>query len=64
MRVKGEDREGFGGGVKDGKEVGRVRNDGVFSVKNEEGEEWIDGGVNEVEGGWKGGIPWLVKSEA
>ncbi|AOZ88075.1 phosphoribosylformylglycinamidine synthase II [Bacillus xiamenensis] len=64
VTVKTENREAFAAAVKDAKEVGTVTNDGVFSVKNQEGQQWIHAAVNELERAWKGAIPCLLKSEA
>lgn len=64
VTVKPEHREAFAAAVKDAKEVGTVTNDGVFAVKNQEGQQWIHALVNELESAWKGAIPCLLKSEA
>lgn len=64
VTVKPEHREAFAAAVKDAKEVGMVTNDGVFTVKNQEGRQWIHAVVNELERAWKGAIPCLLKSEA
>ncbi len=64
VTVKPEHREAFAAAVKDAKEVGTVTNDGVFTVKNQEGQQWIHVAVNELERAWKGAIPCLLKSEA
>ncbi|MGX9292341.1 phosphoribosylformylglycinamidine synthase subunit PurL [Bacillus sp. A015] len=64
VTVKPEHREAFAAAVKDAKEVGTVTNDGVFIVKNQEGQQWIHAAVNELERAWKGAIPCLLKSEA
>lgn len=64
VTVKPEHREAFAAAVKDAKEVGTVTNDGVFTVKNQEGQQWIHAAVNELERTWKGAIPCLLKSEA
>ncbi|KUF25349.1 phosphoribosylformylglycinamidine synthase subunit PurL [Bacillus sp. G1(2015b)] len=64
VTVKPEHREAFAAAVKDAKEVGTVTNDGVFTVKNQEGQQWIHAAVNELELAWKGAIPCLLKSEA
>ncbi|MER3122565.1 phosphoribosylformylglycinamidine synthase subunit PurL [Bacillus altitudinis] len=64
VTVKPENREAFAAAVQDAKEVGTVTNDGVFTVKNQEGQQWIHAAVNELEHAWKGAIPCLLKSEA
>ncbi|UYO36154.1 phosphoribosylformylglycinamidine synthase subunit PurL [Bacillus zhangzhouensis] len=64
VTVKPEHREAFAAAVKDAKEVGTVTNDGVFTVKNQEGQQWIHAAVNELERAWKGAITCLLKSEA
>ncbi|MCP8953188.1 phosphoribosylformylglycinamidine synthase subunit PurL [Bacillus safensis] len=64
VTVKPEHREAFAAAVKDAKEVGTVTNDGLFTVKNQEGQQWIHAAVNELERAWKGAIPCLLKSEA
>ncbi|WP_272511914.1 MULTISPECIES: phosphoribosylformylglycinamidine synthase subunit PurL [Bacillus] len=64
VTVKPENREAFAAAVQDAKEVGTVTNDGVFTVKNQEGQQWIHAAVNELERAWKGAIPCLLKSEA
>ncbi|MCL6797103.1 phosphoribosylformylglycinamidine synthase subunit PurL [Bacillus altitudinis] len=64
VTVKPENREAFAAAVQDAKEVGTVTNDGVFTVKNQEGQQWIYAAVNELERAWKGAIPCLLKSEA
>ncbi|MEK4396726.1 phosphoribosylformylglycinamidine synthase subunit PurL [Bacillus sp. FSL K6-2860] len=64
VTVRPEHREAFAAAVKDAKEVGTVTNDGVFTVKNQEGQQWIHAAVNELERAWKGAIPCLLKSEA
>ncbi|KML13878.1 phosphoribosylformylglycinamidine synthase [Bacillus safensis] len=64
VTVKPEHREAFAAAVNDAKEVGTVTNDGVFTVKNQEGQQWIHAAVNELERAWKGAIPCLLKSEA
>ncbi|MGN8047131.1 phosphoribosylformylglycinamidine synthase subunit PurL [Bacillus altitudinis] len=64
VTVKPENREAFAEAVQDAKEVGTVTNDGVFTVKNQEGQQWIHAAVNELERAWKGAIPCLLKSEA
>ncbi|WP_394158070.1 phosphoribosylformylglycinamidine synthase subunit PurL [Bacillus altitudinis] len=64
VTVKPENREAFAAAVQDAKEVGTVTNDGVFTIKNQEGQQWIHAAVNELERAWKGAIPCLLKSEA
>lgn len=64
VTVRPEHREAFAAAVKEAKEVGTVTNDGVFTVKNQEGQQWIHAAVNELERAWKGAIPCLLKSEA
>ncbi|MFN3090882.1 phosphoribosylformylglycinamidine synthase subunit PurL [Bacillus pumilus] len=64
VTVRPEHREAFAAAVKDAREVGTVTNDGVFTVKNQEGQQWIHAAVNELERAWKGAIPCLLKSEA
>ena len=64
VTVKPENREAFAAAVQDAKEVGTVTNDGVFTVKNQERQQWIHAAVNELERAWKGAIPCLLKSEA
>ncbi|MCY7530997.1 phosphoribosylformylglycinamidine synthase subunit PurL [Bacillus altitudinis] len=64
VTVKPENREAFAAAVQDAKEVGTVTNDGVFTVKNQVGQQWIHAAVNELERAWKGAIPCLLKSEA
>ncbi|QKN79523.1 phosphoribosylformylglycinamidine synthase subunit PurL [Bacillus pumilus] len=64
VTVRPEHCEAFATAVKDAKEVGTVTNDGVFTVKNQEGQQWIHAAVNELERAWKGAIPCLLKSEA
>ncbi|MDH6595935.1 phosphoribosylformylglycinamidine synthase subunit PurL [Bacillus aerius] len=64
VTVKPENREAFAAAVQDAKEVGTVTNDGVFTVKNQEGQQWVHAAVNELERAWKGAIPCLLKSEA
>ncbi|MFX0564372.1 phosphoribosylformylglycinamidine synthase subunit PurL [Bacillus pumilus] len=64
VTVRPEHCEAFAAAVKDAKEVGTVTNDGVFTVKNQEGQQWIHAAVNELERAWKGAIPCLLKSEA
>ncbi|MGY4786809.1 phosphoribosylformylglycinamidine synthase subunit PurL [Bacillus sp. OHL2] len=64
VTVKPEHREAFAAAVKDAKEIGTVTNDGLFTVKNQEGQQWIHAAVNELERAWKGAIPCLLKSEA
>lgn len=64
VTVKPENREAFAAAVQDAKEVGTVTNDGVFTVRNQEGQQWIHAAVNELERAWKGAIPCLLKSEA
>ncbi|AOC57594.1 phosphoribosylformylglycinamidine synthase subunit PurL [Bacillus pumilus] len=64
VTVRPEHREAFAAAVKDAKEVGTVTNDGIFTVKNQEGQQWIHAAVNELERAWKGAIPCLLKSEA
>ncbi len=64
VTVRLEHREAFAAAVKDAKEVGTVTNDGIFTVKNQEGQQWIHAAVNELERAWKGAIPCLLKSEA
>ncbi|WMT28598.1 phosphoribosylformylglycinamidine synthase subunit PurL [Bacillus aerius] len=64
VTVKPDNREAFAAAVQDAKEVGTVTNDGVFTVKNQEGQQWIHAAVNELERAWKGAIPCLLKSEA
>ncbi|MDG2703165.1 hypothetical protein P7M02_24245, partial [Vibrio parahaemolyticus] len=64
VTVKPENREAFAAAVQDAKEVGTVTNDGVFTVKNQEGQQWIHAAVNELERAWKGAIPGVLKAEA
>ncbi|WP_353853672.1 phosphoribosylformylglycinamidine synthase subunit PurL [Bacillus sp. Bos-x628] len=64
VTVKREHRTAFAEAVKDAKEVGTVTNDGVLSIKNQDGQQWIHAPVHELESAWKGAIPCLLKSEA
>ena len=49
--------------VKDAVKIGTVTSDTSVIIRNEHGEEWVSGSVEEFRSAWKGAIPCLLNSE-
>ncbi|WP_017381708.1 phosphoribosylformylglycinamidine synthase subunit PurL [Paenisporosarcina sp. TG-14] len=49
--------------VKDAVKIGTVTSDKSVIIRNENGEEWVSGSVEEFKAAWKGAIPCLLNSE-
>ncbi|WP_019414182.1 phosphoribosylformylglycinamidine synthase subunit PurL [Paenisporosarcina sp. TG20] len=49
--------------VKDAVKIGTVTSDTSVVIRNEHGEEWVSGSVEEFRSAWKGAIPCLLNSE-
>ncbi|PUB10504.1 phosphoribosylformylglycinamidine synthase subunit PurL [Paenisporosarcina sp. OV554] len=63
VTVKEQHSEAFEEIVKDAVKIGTVTSDTSVIIRNEHGEEWVSGSVEEFRSAWKGAIPCLLNSE-
>ncbi len=63
VTVKEQHAEAFEEIVKDAVKIGTVTSDTSVIIRNEHGEEWVSGSVEEFRSAWKGAIPCLLNSE-
>ncbi|WP_394189350.1 phosphoribosylformylglycinamidine synthase subunit PurL [Paenisporosarcina quisquiliarum] len=63
VTVKEQNAKSFEEIVKDAVKIGYVTSDHAVIIRNERGEEWISGSVEEFKSAWKGAIPCLLNSE-
>ncbi len=63
VTVKEQNAKSFEEIVKDAVKVGTVTLDNSVIIRNERGDEWISGSVEEFKSAWKGAIPCLLNSE-
>ena len=63
VTVKEQNVKSFEEIVKDAVKIGYVISDHAVIIRNERGEEWISGSVEEFKSAWKGAIPCLLNSE-
>lgn len=63
VTVKEQNAKSFEKIVKDAVKIGNVTSDHAVIIRNERGEEWISGSVEEFKSAWKGAIPCLLNSE-
>ena len=63
VTVKEQNAKSFEELVKDAVKIGCVTSDHAVIIRNERGEEWISGSVEEFKSAWKGAIPCLLNSE-
>lgn len=63
VTVKEQNAKSFEEIVKDAVKIGNVTSDHAVIIRNERGEEWISGSVEEFKSAWKGAIPCLLNSE-
>ncbi|MFX3673365.1 MAG: phosphoribosylformylglycinamidine synthase subunit PurL [Paenisporosarcina sp.] len=63
VTVKEENAAAFEEIVKDAVKIGTVTSDTSVMIRNEHGEEWVSGSVEEFKSAWKGAIPCLLNSE-
>ncbi len=63
VTVKEQNAKSFEEIVKDAVKIGNVTSDHAVIIRNERGEEWISGSVEEFKAAWKGAIPCLLNSE-
>ena len=63
VTVKEEHANAFEEIVKDAVNIGTVTSDTSVMIRNEHGEEWVSGSVEEFRSAWKGAIPCLLNSE-
>ncbi len=63
VTVKEEHEKAFEEIVKDAVNIGTVTSDTSVLIRNEQGEEWVSGSVEEFRSAWKGAIPCLLNSE-
>lgn len=63
VTVKEQHAEAFGVIVKDAVKIGTVTSDKSVIIRNENGDEWVSGSVEEFRSAWKGAIPCLLNSE-
>lgn len=63
VTVKEEHANAFEEIVKDAVNIGTVTSDTSVMIRNEHGEEWVSGSVEEFKSAWKGAIPCLLNSE-
>ncbi|HSO57539.1 MAG TPA: phosphoribosylformylglycinamidine synthase subunit PurL, partial [Paenisporosarcina sp.] len=64
VTVKEQHAAAFEEIVKDAVKIGTVTSDTSVIIRNEHGEEWVSGSVEEFRSAWKGAIPCLLNSEA
>ncbi|WP_342542927.1 phosphoribosylformylglycinamidine synthase subunit PurL [Paenisporosarcina sp. FSL H8-0542] len=63
VTVKPQHAAAFEEIVKDAVNIGTVTSDTSVIIRNEHGEEWVSGTVEEFRSAWKGAIPCLLNSE-
>lgn len=63
VSVKEQNAKRFEEIVKDAVKIGNVTSDNAVIIRNERGDEWISGSVEEFKSAWKGAIPCLLNSE-
>jgi len=63
VTVKEQNAKAFEEIVKDAVNIGTVTSDTSVVIRNEQGEEWVSGSVEEFRSAWKGAIPCLLNSE-
>jgi phosphoribosylformylglycinamidine synthase subunit PurL len=63
VTVKEQHADAFEEIVKDAVKIGTVTSDTSVIIRNENGEEWVSGSVEEFRSAWKGAIPCLLNSE-
>ena len=63
VTVKEQNAKNFEEIVKDAVKIGTVTSDHAVIIRNERGDEWISGSVEEFKSAWKGAIPCLLNSE-
>lgn len=63
VTVKPQHTAAFEEIVKDAVNIGTVTSDTSVIIRNEHGEEWVSGTVEEFRSAWKGAIPCLLNSE-
>lgn len=63
VTVKEEHANAFEEIVRDAVKIGTVTSDTSVMIRNEHGEEWVSGSVEEFRSAWKGAIPCLLNSE-
>lgn len=64
VTVKPQHAAAFEEIVTDAVNIGTVTSDTSVIIRNENGEEWVSGSVEEFRSAWKGAIPCLLNSEA
>lgn len=64
VTVKPQHSAAFEEIVTDAVNIGTVTSDTSVIIRNENGEEWVSGSVEEFRSAWKGAIPCLLNSEA
>ncbi|MGE6489112.1 phosphoribosylformylglycinamidine synthase subunit PurL [Paenisporosarcina sp. NPDC076898] len=64
VTVKPQHAAAFEEIVTDAVNIGMVTSDTSVIIRNENGEEWVSGSVEEFRSAWKGAIPCLLNSEA
>jgi phosphoribosylformylglycinamidine synthase len=63
VTVKEQNAKAFEEIVKDAVNIGSVTSDTSVVIRNDQGEEWVSGSVEEFRSAWKGAIPCLLNSE-
>lgn len=63
VTVKEHQAESFELIIKDAVKIGTVTSDKSVIIRNENGDEWVSGSVEEFRSAWKGAIPCLLNSE-
>jgi len=63
VTVKPQHTDAFEEIVADAVKIGTVTSDKSVIIRNENGEEWVSGSVEEFRSAWKGAIPCLLNSE-
>jgi phosphoribosylformylglycinamidine synthase len=63
VTVKEQHAAAFEEIVKDAVKIGTVTSDTSVIIRNEHGEEWVSGSVEEFRSAWKGAIPCFLNSE-
>ncbi|MCZ8537177.1 phosphoribosylformylglycinamidine synthase subunit PurL [Paenisporosarcina quisquiliarum] len=64
VTVKPQHAAAFEEIITDAVNIGTVTSDTSVIIRNENGEEWVSGSVEEFRSAWKGAIPCLLNSEA
>jgi phosphoribosylformylglycinamidine synthase II len=63
VTVREQHAEAFEVIVKDAVKIGTVTSDKSVIIRNENGDEWVSGSVEEFRSAWKGAIPCLLNSD-